>query len=773
MLRLIITFIFISLIFIPAHAQPTNPPITPDHIHQLQQQHVFGRGYVSNMSYTPDGESLLVQASLGLWRYDAQDLSIETQLDMTGQFLGYYLDGRYMVFMQEPKTLQIFDGTTETLLYEVALGDDNYQFNGFSADGRHLFTTYYNRETREHRMEIWEIERGNFALTISGIYFSELTPDDKRVIIKAPQDDHTYMVWDRATHTLSSSLDGTERFLAGDVKFNSDGTRYMLSSDYNVYLYDAFSETLIQELKPFENENYYHGIRNYVFTPDSQYILGAGYNRDCYCATYGTFIFDGLTGDYSQDITQPYKVSYLTFSPTGKYVIQHQNEIYPRFTPQRIVRRVGTWEEIISIENFWFSHPQNDQILYYEDNHYKTVNLDTGEIIDIGNFNTPFAVASYGSWLMFSPKDTYLVSTSGDSIFLWDAQTKALVRKFSAEAVSHVFFDTIQYLFFSDDEKFLIATRTEGMIYIWDIEENQLVHTIQNQECHTYPDDDSSEYGGGTFCTAPSDLVEMTVHQAFLDVGTKQHPTISPDNRYFAIAFGNQVLIYDMETGEIHYEIQVPNTGILDGLWFTSDSRFIFALSTTRAITKWDIENQTQVYDSGIYESAHDNIPERIILDDQFFIIKGTQIHFLDKETGNVSRIFETIHQEWISKARLSGNGKVLFTHDRDGLSLLWDLETGSYTHLSNQFEVNWDNPVQFNFDGSILIADCLVDDAERFCLYDGKTGEFLEAIDAPINDDIIGFNFDEYVTVVFNQSGTQMAVNKGDGTIRLWGIGD
>lgn len=762
MLRLIITFIFISLIFIPAHAQPTNPPITPDNIHQLQQQHVFGRGYVSNMSYTPDGESLLVQASLGLWRYDAQDLSIETQLDMTGQFLGYYLDGRYMVFMQEPKTLQIFDGTTETLLYEVALGDDNYQFNGFSADGRHLFTTYYNRETREYRMEIWEIERGSFALTISGIYFSELTPDDKRVIIKAPQDDHTYMVWDRVTHTLSSSLDGTERFLAGDVKFNSDGTRYMLSSDYNVYLYDAFSETLIQELTPFEIDylNQISGFLNYVFTPDSQYILGAGYNRDCYCAGYGAFIFDGLTGDYIQDIPYP-NIGKITFSPTGEYVILFS-------TPQEIIRRVGTWEQVFRTEDIRFFHPQNDQILYYEDNHYKTVNLDTGEIIDIGNFNAPFPVAYHRSLFMFSPKDTYIASEAGDNIFLWDAQTKALVRKFSAEG----YIDGIQYLFFSDDEKFLIATLTEGTIYIWDIEENQLVHTISNQTCRTVSIEESVEYAG-IHCQTISSLVNMEHYEAFYEIGTKQHPTISPDNRYFAIAFGNQVLIYDMETGEIHYEIQVPNTGILDGLWFTSDSRFIFALSTTRAITKWDIENQVQVYDSGIYESAHDNIPERIILDDQFFIIKGTQIHFLDKETGKVSRIFETIHQEWISKARLSGNGKVLFTHDRDGLSLLWDLETGSYTHLSNQFEVNWDNPVQFNFDGSILIADCLVDDAERFCLYDGKTGEFLEAIDAPINDDIIDLNFDEYMTVVFNQSGTQLVVNKGDGTIRLWGIGD
>jgi WD40 repeat protein len=754
------------LIVFPTFAQPTLPIITPDNIHQLQQQHVFGRGYrYSPMIYTPDGENLLVRARLGLWQYDAQDLSIETQRDTTGWFLGYYLDGRYMLFKQDPNTIQIFDGETETLLYEVAFGDENYQFNGFSADGQHLFTSYYNRETRESRSEIWELERDSIISTIQSINFSgtELTPEDKRVIIEAPYDDHTYMVWDRTTHTLSSSLDGTERFLAYGIKFNLDGTRYMLSSDYNVYLYDASTETLIQELTPFELDhlNYISGFLDYAFTPDSQYILGTGYDHNCYCAGYGAFIFDGLTGDYIQDITRPNRFGKITFSPTGEYVILHSS-------PQSIVRRIGTWEEVFTTEDIELFHPQNDQILYYEDNRYKTVNLDTGEIIDIGNFNAPFAVAYYLSSFMFSPKDTYIASESGDSVFLWDVQTKALVRKFLAQG----YIDGIQYLFFSDDEKFLIATLTEGTVYIWDIQENRLVHTISNQSCRTVSIEEGDEYEGMSYCRRPSDLVDMEVHQMFLEVGVSQHPTISPDNRYFAIAFDNHVSIYDMETGVEYYEIQVPDTYGLDGLWFTSDSRFIFAISIDGTITKWDIENQVQVHDSDMY--MPDDIQGQIILDDQFFIIKETQIYFLDKETGKVSRIFDTIHQDRISKARLSGNGKVFFTHEQDGLSLLWDLETGTYTHLSNQFEVNWDwdNPVRFNFDGSILTATCIVDENERICLYDGKTGEFLETIDAPV-DDTSYFEFDEYITVVFNQSGTQMAVNKRDGTIRLWGIGD
>jgi len=759
MLRLIITFIFISLILIPAHAQPTNPPITPDNIHQLQQQYVFGRGYVYETTYTPDGENLLVQASTGLWHYDAQDLSIETQLDITGRFLGYYLDGRYMVFMQESNTLQIFDGTTETLIYEVALGDDNYQFNGFSADGRHLFTTYHNRETREHRVEIWELESGNIISMISGISVSELTMDDERVIIKAPYDDRTYMVWDRTTHTLSSSLDGTERFSVADARFNPDGTRYILSSDYNAYLYDVSSEMLIQELLLFEDDyhNYISGILNYAFTPDSQYILVAGYNHNCYCGDYGTFIFDGLTGDYIQDIPRP-NIGKITFSPTGEYVILYS-------TPQEIIRRVGTWEEVFRTEDIEFFHPQNDQILYYEDNRYKTVNLDTGETIEIGNFNDPFAVVYDGS--QFSPKDTYIASEAGDSIFLWDAQTKELVRRFLAKG----YVDGIQYLFFSDDEKFLIATLTEGMVYIWDIQENRLVHTIQNRECHTYSGE--GEYGEGTYCQTISDLVNMEHYEAFFEVGTRQYPTLSPDNRYFAIAFGEQVSIYDMETGEKYYEIHVPDTGVLRGLWFTSDSRFIFTVSVDETITKWDIENQVQVHDSDIYVIDENNRYERLILDDQILILKGTQIHFLDKETGKVTRILDTIHQEWISQARISGNGKILFTHERDGLSLLWDLETGTYTHLSNQFETNWENPIQFNFDGSILITSCLVEDIGKLCLWDGKTGDFLEAIDDPFDDNVIRYDFDEYVIVIFNQAGTQLIINQNDGTIRLWGIGD
>ncbi|HRF94289.1 MAG TPA: hypothetical protein PLZ51_03800, partial [Aggregatilineales bacterium] len=75
MFRLLIMIVFINLVIAPSTAQPTNPPITPDNIAQLEEQHVLGRGSISNISYTPDGEYLLVATPLGLWSYDAQDLS--------------------------------------------------------------------------------------------------------------------------------------------------------------------------------------------------------------------------------------------------------------------------------------------------------------------------------------------------------------------------------------------------------------------------------------------------------------------------------------------------------------------------------------------------------------------------------------------------------------------------------------------------------------------------------------------------------------------------
>ncbi|MDX2077688.1 MAG: hypothetical protein SFZ02_14760 [bacterium] len=157
MFRLLIMIVFVSLVIAPSTAQSTTPPITPDNITQLEEQHVFGRGSISNITYTPDGEYLLVATPLGLWRYDAQDLSIEPELrPNTGRFLGYYLDGRYMVFYPDPNTTQFYvidSQQTESRIFEGSSG-----FYGFSADGEHIITVY--RQSDINYYDIWEIATG-------------------------------------------------------------------------------------------------------------------------------------------------------------------------------------------------------------------------------------------------------------------------------------------------------------------------------------------------------------------------------------------------------------------------------------------------------------------------------------------------------------------------------------------------------------------------------------------------------------------------------------
>jgi WD40 repeat protein len=84
MKSLIVTLILVLLLApLSAAAQGDDPPILPlnlepitaNNIHRLERLAVFGFGSVRNLNWSPDGHTLAIEGTNGLWAYSMADLS--------------------------------------------------------------------------------------------------------------------------------------------------------------------------------------------------------------------------------------------------------------------------------------------------------------------------------------------------------------------------------------------------------------------------------------------------------------------------------------------------------------------------------------------------------------------------------------------------------------------------------------------------------------------------------------------------------------------------
>jgi WD40 repeat protein len=68
-----LTLVVLGTLVIPAAAQGREP-ITPDNADQVQQLAVLAGGPMGHLSWSPDGNTLAVAGSGGVWLYDAAAL---------------------------------------------------------------------------------------------------------------------------------------------------------------------------------------------------------------------------------------------------------------------------------------------------------------------------------------------------------------------------------------------------------------------------------------------------------------------------------------------------------------------------------------------------------------------------------------------------------------------------------------------------------------------------------------------------------------------------
>jgi WD40 repeat protein len=103
---------------LPVRAQESQrPPITAENADQVEELARLGRGWVSEVAWSPDGERLAVGGSVGIWLYRAENPDIEPRL-LEGhtepvESVAWSPDGTRLVSGGRDETVRIWEAVSE------------------------------------------------------------------------------------------------------------------------------------------------------------------------------------------------------------------------------------------------------------------------------------------------------------------------------------------------------------------------------------------------------------------------------------------------------------------------------------------------------------------------------------------------------------------------------------------------------------------------------------------------------------------------------------
>jgi WD40 repeat protein len=684
--------------------------ITSANASRVREVSHLGRGTAEAVLWSPDGRTIAILGSLGVWLYDAENLSNEPRLfDAEGRWYPLPTDthrpglDRRVAFSS--------DGALLVLGYCV------------QRNTNHDNSIQYARRRRDCTqgiLDVWDVATAQRISRYSndggGIISVSFARDDD--VVAFGSEDNVLRLWELNTNSVLSEINYNGDILR--VTLDADASRavvlaYNPDAGSNVVFVWEFSDSL-EQLDEISLESDAGSVGSLIFSPDlshaaashgeSQGIgLPVAHNVKVYDLTGRT---DDLTIRLSAD--EP---------PVSSYV----------FSPDSNQLAIGTQDGTLRV----WQVAEDEEALTIQQAHERAV-ISTA----------------------FNPDGSRLATVGHDQlIHIWDAGSGDRLATISGYA------QPLQTISFSPDGTSL-ATLSQGeyprayVVSLWDVNNGvrrwQQDYDLSNSDGEGmafHPDGSQlvvtrrNEDGLLAFDVQTGEPITLSVED--LPSSTVYHVAYTPDGSYLVMSYtGPSIGVWNMVTGQLVYELTQDDSDIM-GYWslVISPDGILFATNSSPSLEQGRVS--------------------------VWALPSGVSVHDLPTETGNVITVVFSPDSRLIAAGGIVG--VVQLWEAATGRTLMvWDVssfDTGTSRALIGEGIIT---DLAFSPDGTLLaIAVRYVDRSDRppydihdIRLWDVEQGKEVAKLSG---------HTDEILDLNFSPDGTRLASASHDGTVRIWGI--
>lgn len=424
---------------------------------------IVGRGAIRDVVVSPDGSTVAVASSIGIWFYDAADLKAEPRL-----VRGHTDEVTQIAF--SPDGALLVSGSTDRTggVWDVAKGERKLTLEGhestvtsvaFSPDGTLIAT---GGASGDNEVRLWDAETGRsqgifkgHSNSVTGLAFS---PDGKQLL--STSSDQSALLWDVASgKQLEEFKDHKGRVTRGAYSPNGDlfGT---VASDGVLNLYDAKEFTLVQSVEVVRGS-----LSGLTFSADGSLIGVATTSRNVQ-------IYEAATGKNLNGFeTHRTGVVGIAFSPDGSLLYTGGSD--NALTVHDV--NSGREEQAIrglhagSVSAFVFS-PDGTRAIFgtSSDPFIRVMDVTSGSLaLVIDNESFPVALA-------FSPDGATIAAAASNDVQLHDAASGDSGDRFNGE--QNV--GAVSSLTFTPDGSKLVVGYSLGPIRVFDVASGRITSAL-------------------------------------------------------------------------------------------------------------------------------------------------------------------------------------------------------------------------------------------------------------------------------------------------------
>jgi|GEM_PF-2751160 len=537
-----------------------SPNETPAPLISAQLETTLGRGWMTSADWSPDGQTIAIGSSTGVWLYDADDLSTPRHHIASDSApvssLAFALGRPYLV-----------EGRWDTRAYVWDLDDLS---------------------------EPMTVLRGHIGL-VNDVAFVE-RPDTQWVATASS--DKTIRLWDAETSDLIRTFEGHEHSVTS-IDISLDGQTLISGSrDHLAILWDIQTGEQLHKLADNGDE-----ITDVMIFSLGDIGIASQNRMSC---IYVRESLELLNCQQSQHETQKYfELDDHWIINNNRVVATHEARLnYLSYNSRLNKLAIYKYPEIINLSEVDASShmpPINtleispdDRLvavgtgnIFMPDNQVLVWDIDTDELI--ASLAPIDASLSHVITLAYQPDTTVLaIGDTDGQLLLWDYEAQTLLTSWHAhegELLSMSF----------TDANTLVTGGDDAMLRVWDVTTGDLITEFEspNGAVHHIVLDDNVSFTQDTLDNSLTSFAlsdeEQSLNLLCSHGDTLGAVTLNADASLRATAtFNHTILLTDVASGEVIGTLE-GHGNLIEDLMFSADGRWLASASWDRTVRVWDM----------------------------------------------------------------------------------------------------------------------------------------------------------------------------------------